>query len=151
MTSRPAYSPCEPALGCRETAAKTSYFSKPFLELREEFLISPRLMDGRERVKGGNIFPGDRKHFRGGVKLHRARAEWNHGGRQRKITQFKAFDISQEFGLGVKSVENGMEKEFRFPPQASPNNFRSAPDEAPLGEDQKPPAATPDPPLSRPE
>ena len=36
---------------------------------------------------------------------------------------FEALDVTQEVGLRMKTVENGMAKELRFSPEAAPDHF----------------------------
>ena len=51
MASRPAYSPCEPALGCSGDGREARDLGQPGLELREQLGVALRLVRGRERVQ----------------------------------------------------------------------------------------------------
>ena len=48
MASSPAYSPCEPALGCRETAAKPVISASQASRSREDLRVALGLVRGRE-------------------------------------------------------------------------------------------------------
>jgi hypothetical protein len=54
MASRPAYSPCEPALGCSETAAKPVISASQLLELLEHLEVPLGLVERREGMQGGD-------------------------------------------------------------------------------------------------
>jgi hypothetical protein len=81
ITSRPAYSPCEPALGWSETAAKPVISRASVLELLEQLLVALRSAStGANGWSAPELGPGDRDHLGRGVELHRAGAERNHRG-----------------------------------------------------------------------
>jgi hypothetical protein len=72
MTSNPAYSPCEPALGWSEMPANPVHLREPGFELLKHLLVTARLFDGRERMNLRELGPRDGEHLGGGVELHRA-------------------------------------------------------------------------------
>src|ERR1043166_3843935 len=106
MTSNPAYSPCDPALGCKETAAKPAIPREPILQLPKERLVTLRLRDGREGMNPPKFRPGDGIHLGGGVELHRARAERDHGCGQREVARFEPMNVTQHFRLGMVAIEH---------------------------------------------
>ena len=93
MTSRPAYSPCEPALGWSETAAKPVISASHFSRSAEEALVALRLVGGREGMHAAELRPGDRDHLAGRVELHRAGAERDHGVREREIAATRSLKM----------------------------------------------------------
>ena len=79
ITSRPAYSPCEPAFGCSDTAAKPVISASCVLELPEQHLGSPPPgRAARTGAAGRTRGQRHRHHLGRRVQLHRARAERDH-------------------------------------------------------------------------
>ena len=56
----------------------------------------------------GELRPGDGEHLGGGVELHGAGAERNHGAVEGEIAVGEAAHVAKDFGLGVVLVEDGM-------------------------------------------
>ena len=86
-------------------------FGEPRGELVAHFAIAGRLIVRREWMQLRKLRPRDRKHFRRGVQLHRARSERNHRSRERKIARLEPAEITQHLGLGVMGVEDGVGEE----------------------------------------
>jgi len=116
MTSRPAYSPCDPALGWSETAWKPviseSHFSAGGRSPR-----SPAPGGRDEGMEPADLLPSDREHLGGGIELHRARPERDHRCRERKVLGLQTAEIAQHLVLGVVGVEDRMREDFRDSPQ----------------------------------
>ena len=79
-----AYSPCEPALGCSETAAKPVSSQSQSSSSSKSCCVALGLVERREGMHGAELAPGHRDHLGRGVELHGAGAERDHGsGRAR--------------------------------------------------------------------
>ena len=61
-------------------------------------------------VDVGELRPGNRQHFGGGVELHGATAQRNHAAVHRQIAVFELFQIAQHFVFGVVTIEHRMLK-----------------------------------------
>ena len=115
ITSRPAYSPCEPALGWSDTAANPVISAELVLELAEHEVVARRLVPGGERVQPVELAPAHRHHLGRGVELHGAGAQRDHGAREREVAGLEPFDVPQHLGLGVVQVEDRMRQVRRAP------------------------------------
>ena len=87
-------------------SGKSGDFGELLFEGRGQFRVPFDLIAGREGVDGGKAGVGDRKHFRGGVQLHRARAERDHRRGQRQVFRFEPFHVAEQFGLGAVRRKN---------------------------------------------
>ncbi|CAH0038163.1 unnamed protein product [Clonostachys rhizophaga] len=81
------------------------------LEGGKHGLVARSLLDRGEGVDVGESGVGDGKHFGGGVELHCAGAERDHGVDEGEILVTKVVDISQKLGLRVVLVEYGVLEE----------------------------------------
>ena len=72
------------------------------------FQIACGLLARGKGVDFGELGPGNRQHFAGGVELHGAGAERNHTAVHRQIAVFEFFQIAQHFVFGVVAVEHGV-------------------------------------------
>jgi hypothetical protein len=102
----PAYSPCDPALGCSDTRSKPVISASWYSSLPEQLREALRLVPRRERVDAVEAAPADRHHLARGIQLHRAAAERDHGVAQREVPRLEALDVAQHLGLGVVPVEH---------------------------------------------
>ena len=93
-------------IGLERDAGETGDLGQPLLQLLEQDLPAARLAQRRERMQAAQLRPGDREHLRGRVQLHRARAERDHGSRQREVARFQALEVAQHLRLGVVTVED---------------------------------------------
>ncbi len=59
-----------------------------------------------ERVDGGELRPGDGFHLGGGVQLHGARTQRDHGAVQRQVPVREAADVAEQLGFGAVRVEH---------------------------------------------
>ncbi|CAI6084484.1 unnamed protein product [Clonostachys chloroleuca] len=81
------------------------------LEGGEHGLVARSLLNGGERVDVGESGVRDGEHFGGGVELHGAGAERDHGVDEGEILVSKVVDVSQKLSLGVVLVEDGVLEE----------------------------------------
>ena len=72
MTINPAYSPCDPALGCNDTAVKASDFRQPGFQLLDQQVVAFGLFWRNKRVELTELGPGDWDHFSRGIEFHGA-------------------------------------------------------------------------------
>ena len=86
------------------------------LEMREHFAIAGRLAFGSKRMQVAELGPGDRDHFGGGVELHGARSQGDHGAVQRQVAIGELAHVAQNVGLRAIAMEHRMLAERRFAP-----------------------------------
>jgi hypothetical protein len=79
----------------------------PF-EAGDQFEVALRLVERGEGVHLRELGPGDGNHLGGGVELHGAGAERDHGVVQRQVAVLQALQIAQHAVLGVVGVEHRM-------------------------------------------
>ncbi len=84
---------------------------EPVLEGGDHLAIAFDLVGRGEGMRGRDLAPAQRHHLGGGVELHRARAEWDHAPVQRDVLALEAAEVSQQLGLGVETVEDGLSEE----------------------------------------
>ena len=97
-------------VGLERNAREPGDFGEPGFELLEKFLVSARLLHGRERMNLRELRPRHGKHLRRSVELHRAGAERNHRSGERKVARFEPLDVAEHLGLGVVAVEDGVRR-----------------------------------------
>ena len=85
--------------------------AQPLFQPLEQRVIALRLLARRERVQACEGRPGQRDHLRGGVELHGAGAQRNHGAVEREIAVGEFAHVAQEFSLGAMGVEHRMGEE----------------------------------------
>ena len=85
---------------------------QPFHQLMDHVEVTTDLVDRRERVDVGELRPGDRQHFGGGVQLHRARSERNHGAIERQIPIRQSPQIPQHGVLAAIGMEHRVRQQF---------------------------------------
>ena len=100
-------------VGLQGNSREARDFRQPVFEVLEKDLVAARLCQRRERMDLCKLRPRHGKHFRGGVQLHRAGAERNHRGRERKVARFEPLDVAEHLGLAVVAVEDGVLEERR--------------------------------------
>ena len=74
--------------------------------MSEEFGIALGVLDRGEGMQVAEFRPGNRDHFRGGVELHRARAERNHAVVERQIASLQPSQVTHHLRFGVVRVEH---------------------------------------------
>jgi hypothetical protein len=74
----------------------------------DESLVTGSLLDGSEGVDVVDAGVGNGEHLCGGVELHGARTQRDHGVHERNILGLEVVDVSQKLGLGVVLVEDGL-------------------------------------------
>ena len=85
--------------------------AQPLLEPREQRVIARGLLARRERMQVAEFRPGQRDHLGGGVELHGAGAERDHGAVEREVAVARAAHVAQHLGLGAVRVEHRMGEE----------------------------------------
>ena len=90
---------------------KSRDLREPMFQLLAHVAITGGLRFRRERMQPRKFRPGNRKHLRGRVQFHRARAERNHRSREREIARFEPAEITEHLRLGVVRIEDGMSEE----------------------------------------
>ena len=70
-------------------------------EVLDQFAPAGGLGFRGEGVDGGELRPGDGFHLGGGVQLHGARAQRDHGAVQGEVAVREAADVAQQLGLGA--------------------------------------------------
>ncbi len=73
--------------------------------------VAAGLVCGRKGVNGGELRPGDRRHLAGGVELHGARAQRNHGAVERDVLVGQTAQVAQHFSLAAIAMEHRMGEE----------------------------------------
>ena len=68
---------------------------QPALQLGDELAVADGLVAGRERVDRSELGPGHRDHLGGGVQLHGARAQRDHGAVQGQVAVGQAAQVAQ--------------------------------------------------------
>ena len=76
------------------------------LERVHQVAIALHLVGGRQRVDVREFRPGHRQHLAGGVELHRARAQRDHGAVHRQVLVGQLAQVAQQFVLAVVGVED---------------------------------------------
>ncbi len=74
-------------------------------QLGDHLAVADGLLVRRQRVDVRELGPGDRHHLGGGVELHGARAERDHGAVQRQVLVGQRAQVAQHLVLGVVAVE----------------------------------------------
>ena len=97
----------------QRNAREAGDFREPVFEVLEKNLVAARLRQRRERMNLCKLRPRHGKHFRRRVQLHRAGAERNHRGRERKVARFEPLDVAEHLGLAVVAVEDGVLEKWR--------------------------------------
>ena len=113
--------PGELALGARVRLQRDGVEAGDRGEQRFELLddppVAPRLRRGREGMDVPELRPGDRLHLRGGIELHRARAERNHRRVEADVLALEPLQVPHHLQLGMMAVEDRVGKERRAPHQ----------------------------------
>ncbi|MNX63641.1 hypothetical protein D3C86_946460 [compost metagenome] len=84
----------------------TCHLHQPVFEVCQQQLVTLGLGQRGEGVQLAELGPGHRDHLGGGVELHGAGAERDHGVVQGQILGFETVDVAQHLGLGVVLVEH---------------------------------------------
>mmetsp|Transcript_38161 Transcript_38161/g.107835 ORF Transcript_38161/g.107835 Transcript_38161/m.107835 type:complete len:471 (+) Transcript_38161:431-1843(+) len=77
----------------------------------EHGLVALRLVGGAEGVQAAELGPCHRDHLRGGIELHGAAAQRDHGMHQRQVLVLQPFQVAQHLMLRVVEVEDGLLQE----------------------------------------
>ena len=93
-------------VGLEADAGETGDGLQLFAQVMDEFLVALSLVAGHQGVYAGESCEAQGEHLGGGVELHRARAERNHGVGQRYVLAVQAFDVAHHLRLGVVEVED---------------------------------------------
>ena len=84
---------------------------QPALEVVDEFEISLRLLERRERVDVGELGPGDGEHLGRRVELHRAGAKRDHRAIERDVLVLQPPQVAQHLGFAAVAVEHLVSEE----------------------------------------
>ena len=98
-------------VGLEGDGGKAGDFGEPGFKLAEERGVAGGLFAGREGVQAPELGPGHGEHFRGGVELHGAGAQRDHGAGEREVARLQLADVAEHLGLGMVAVEDGMSEE----------------------------------------
>ena len=101
--------------------------AQPLFELVEHRVIARGLLARRERMQVAELRPGHRDHLGGGVELHRAGAERDHGAVERQVAVGEPAHVAQQLGLGAVGVEHRMGEEARCARFSSAGSASRAP------------------------
>ena len=82
--------------------------AQPALKLFDHQGVADRLLPGHEGMQIGELRPGDRDHFAGGVEFHGAGAQRDHRLVERQILGLQLLEITQHLGFAVMGVEHRM-------------------------------------------
>ena len=93
-------------VGLQADAGVTGGLAEPGAQLLVELGVTRALVLGAIGVDVGKLGPGDRDHLAGGVELHGATAQRDHGAVQRQVEIGQAADVAQHAGLAVVGVEH---------------------------------------------
>ena len=88
--------------GCR----KARNLSEPVAELVHHRQVALRLIARREGMNRGPLRPRERHHLHTGIQLHRAGAERDHRGRQRKVLGLERAHVAEHLVLCVITGEH---------------------------------------------
>jgi hypothetical protein len=105
----------------QRNGGKSRNLGEPCFELVEDRPISSGLTRGCERVQTGKLGPGDRQHFTGGVELHGAGTERDHGSGQRQVAQLEPLEMAQHLGFRPVLMEYRVPQHGIMTPQARGN------------------------------
>mmetsp|Transcript_126480 Transcript_126480/g.219147 ORF Transcript_126480/g.219147 Transcript_126480/m.219147 type:complete len:549 (+) Transcript_126480:1398-3044(+) len=97
-----------PGIGLQADGVKPGDDLQLLLQAGKHLLVARRLLDGDEGVQVAELGPGDGEHLAGGVQLHGARAQRDHGGVESQILALQAVDVPLHFHLAVVGVEDGV-------------------------------------------
>jgi hypothetical protein len=97
-------------VGLQSSSVHAGDLRQVLSERANKSLVAGSLLDGGEGVDVVDTGVGDRKHLSGGVELHGARTQGNHRVDEGNILGLEVVDVSQELGLGVVLVKDGLLK-----------------------------------------
>jgi hypothetical protein len=83
------------------------------LQLVEQLLIALGLRARREGMQPVELAPAHRHHLGGGVQLHGAGAQRDHGRGERQVLDLEPLEVAQHLGLAVAAMEYWVGQERR--------------------------------------
>ncbi|MND54634.1 hypothetical protein D3C80_456970 [compost metagenome] len=83
-------------------------------QLVGQLLVALALLSRCERVQVAELGPGHRNHFAGGIELHGARTQRDHGAVQRQVLVGQAAQVAHQLGFAVVAVKHRMLKNCRL-------------------------------------
>ena len=86
--------------------------SEPSFELGDHLHIRAHLLGRRERVRIGEFRPGDRRHLRCGIELHRARPQRDHRPVESKILIGQRTHVAHQRRLRTVAMEDRIREKF---------------------------------------
>ena len=88
-------------------------FDQHRFQFFDQLLITGGLIGRRQRMQIAELRPRHRNHFGGGVELHGATSQRNHGAVHRQILVRQRAHVAQQFVFAVVGVEHRMGHEVR--------------------------------------
>ncbi|KAI6753363.1 hypothetical protein HG531_005532 [Fusarium graminearum] len=101
-------------VGLQSCSVHTSDLGQVLGEGADKGLVTGSLLDRGEGVDVVDTGVGNGEHLGGGVELHGARAQRDHGVYERDILRLEVVDVSEKLGLGVVLVEDRLLEIGRF-------------------------------------
>ena len=98
-------------VGLQRDGGEAGDFAQPGLKFGDHVADALGVSVGRERVQVGDAGPRDRHHFSGGVELHGAGAERDHGAVERQILVGELAQEAHHFGFRAVRVEHRLAHE----------------------------------------
>ena len=84
---------------------------EPLLQRGDHLAIPPDLIGRGKGMRSCDLAPAQRHHLGSGVEFHRARSERDHAPVQGDVLALETAEVSQQLGLGVETVEDGLGEE----------------------------------------
>ena len=93
------------AVGLQRAAGEARDHGQVVLEFVDHLQGALGLVGGGVRVQVAEFAPAEREHLGGGVELHGAAAQRNHGVGQRNVLALEPFDVAHHLGFGMIGAE----------------------------------------------
>ena len=100
-------------VGLQRHGVVAGHVGQPRLEVGQQAGVPLGVLGCRERVEVGEARVADRLHLGGGVELHGARAERDHGPVESEVGVGEAAEVPHHLGLAAVRVEHGVGAELR--------------------------------------
>ena len=99
------------AVGLKAAGVKAGDHSQVVLQFGDDLKGSCHLVRGSVWVYVGDFAPREGQHLGGGVELHSAAAQWNHGVGERDVAPLQALYVAHHSGLAMVQAEYGLGQE----------------------------------------
>ena len=114
---QPGELPLRAGVGLQGDGVEAGDGAQQRFELGDDGSVPARLRGRREGMHVPELRPGDRLHLRGGVELHRARAEGDHRRVEADVLALEPLQVAHHLQLGAMPVEDRVGQERRGAPQ----------------------------------